>query len=290
MKVLYFDCFSGISGDMTLGALLDLGLNPDHLLEALKKLPLDGYELIIEKGMKNGITGTNVNVLLPEEKKAQPHHDHDHAREIDHDHGDHHHDDHHHDHSHKHEHLKEDGHNHGDHTHQHQRSYKDIKALIEQSALSDNVKEMAIRIFTKLAHAEGKIHGQPFSEVAFHEVGAVDSIVDIVGVAILLDMLSIDTFVTSPLPLGSGMVKCQHGLIPVPAPATLELLKGIPVYSKNIKGEMVTPTGAAIISTICTEFGEFPAMTVEQIGYGMGKKTFDIPNCLRVCVGEVSKK
>lgn len=248
MKIAYFDCFSGISGDMALGALLDLGLSPDLLKDELKKLPLDGYELIIGKSVKNGISGTDVQVLLA------------------------------------------DAHEHDEHHHSAHRSFKDIQALIEGSALQASVKAMSIRIFEKLAQAEGKIHDKPPEEVHFHEVGAVDSIVDIVGTAIGLDALGVQRYITSPLPLGSGMVRSQHGLLPVPAPATLELLKGIPVYSKHIRSEMVTPTGAAIIAALCTEFGDFPAMTVDAVGYGMGKKDFDIPNCLRVCVGEALKK
>lgn len=255
MKIVYFDCFSGISGDMTLGALLDLGLSQDLLTQELKKLPLDGYELKIGKSVKRGISGTDVQVLLVHA------HEHGHPHNEDH-----------------------------DHSHHEHRSYKDIRDLIEGSTLQESVKAMSIRIFVKLAQAEGKIHDKPPEEVHFHEVGAVDSIVDIVGTAILLDSLSAERYIASPLPMGSGMVRCQHGLIPVPAPAVLELLKGIPIYSKNIRGEMVTPTGAAVIAALCTEFGDFPAMTVEAVGYGMGKKDFEIPNCLRVCVGEALKK
>ncbi len=308
MKILYFDCFSGISGDMTLGALLDLGLDQQAFLSELDKLGLNKeYEIYIKKGVKTGITGLDVTVrILNSHEEGHDVHCHQHVHDgahckeeaadefsqakIDdvHQHADHHHADHHHDgeHSHAHSHI---------HVHSHdgvgvQRNFREIKELIENSELSQSVKDTALKIFEKLAMAEGKIHGISPEQVHFHEVGAVDSIVDIVGTAICIDMLKPDVIMASPVNVGGGFVKCQHGIFPVPAPATLELLKGIPVYSKNARGELVTPTGAAILSTLCQEFAEFPSMVIEKIGYGLGKRDYEMPNCLRVCWGETLKK
>lgn len=275
MKILYFDCFSGISGDMALGALLDAGLDEKKFLNELAKLNLDEYEIKIEKGIKRGITGKNVIVNI----KNSCSHEHSHASNS----------------NQKHEH--EHGHSHGhEHSHSHsekggrQRNYAQIKSLIENSSISDNAKSLAIKMFENLAKAEGKIHGVPYEEVHFHEVGAVDSIVDIVGTAIAIDMLKPDVIMASPVHIGGGMVRCQHGLFPVPAPATMELLKGIPIYSKGYPYELVTPTGATILATLCSEFTDIPEIVVKQIGYGMGKRDYEIPNCLRVLIGESLKK
>lgn len=303
MKILYFDCFSGISGDMTLGALLDLGLDQQAFLSELDKLGLSKeYEIQIKKGIKGGITGLDVTVRIlhsqEEGHDLDSHHQHVHSdtcckegatdqfSQMSGD-GGHHHDDHHHD-----EHFHAHGHA---HPHSHdgvgaQRDFREIKKLIENSGLSQNVKDTALKIFERLALAEGKIHGISHDQVHFHEVGAVDSIVDVVGTAICIDMLKPDVIMASPVNVGGGFVKCQHGIFPVPAPATLELLKGIPIYSKNACGELVTPTGAAILSTLCQEFGEFPSMVIEKIGYGLGKRDYKMPNCLRVCWGETLKK
>jgi uncharacterized protein (DUF111 family) len=298
VKVLYFDCFSGISGDMTLGALLDLGLDQQSFLQQLSKLGLNNeYDIEIKKNTKNGITGLDVNVILKGNANSENHRHtdqpHEHAEEsrggIY---------QHHHDHSHHGGHSHHDSrhhHHHGSHHHSHngsgiQRDFSKIKELIESSDLSANVKEIALKIFEKLARAEGKIHNVPYERVHFHEVGAVDSIVDIVGTAICIDMLKPDVIMASPVHLGGGFIKCQHGIFPVPAPATLELLKGIPVYSRGFQGELVTPTGAAILSALCSEFADFPPMVVEKVGYGLGKRNYEIPNCLRVCMGESLKK
>lgn len=303
VKILYFDCFSGISGDMTLGALLDLGLDQQSFLRELDKLGLNKeYEIEIKKGIKKGITGLDVTVrILHSHEESHGVHSYLHVNDDAHckkgaagkflqeksDDG-HHHDDHHH----YGEHTHADSHA---HVHSHdvvgvERDFRQIKELIENSELSQSVKDMALKIFEKLAMAEGKIHGIPYEQVHFHEVGAVDSIVDIVGTAICIDMLKPDVIIASPVNVGGGFVKCQHGIFPVPAPATLELLKGIPIYSQNARGELVTPTGAAILSTLCQEFVEFPSMVVEKIGYGLGKRDHEVPNCLRVCWGEALKK
>lgn len=252
MRVLYFDCFSGISGDMVLGALLDSGIDVEVFKNELQKLHIDGYNIETSRVVKNGISGMDVNVILEEH-----HHDH--------------------------------GHDHENHHHDH-RNLSDIENIIDCSELDKNVKDISKRIFKKLAEAEAKVHGKPVEEVYFHEVGAVDSIVDIVGTAICVDILKIERFMASPVNTGMGFVRCQHGIIPVPGPATIELLRGLPVYSMDINTELVTPTGAAILSSLCDSFGPIPPMVVLNTGYGAGKKDMEIPNLLRVIIGDEKKK
>ena len=242
MKLLYFDCFAGISGDMTISSLLGHGIvDVDKFKEELNKIPLSGYSLKFGTTQKNGITANTFEVDFDE-------------------------------------------------GHHHHRTMKDIEDIINGSLLNDNVKEMSLKIFRNLADAEGKVHGLPSHEVHFHEVGAVDSIIDIVGTSVLVDMIRPDKIIFSKLPLGSGFVKSQHGLIPIPAPATAELLKGIPVYDNGVCGELVTPTGAAIAKTLAHEFGAIPECEFESIGYGAGHKDLEVPNVLRTIVGTVELK
>ncbi len=268
-NILYFDILSGISGDMTIGALLDLdcGIDIKMLENELKKLNLSGYSITAKKTLKNSISGTKFDVILEEHQ-----HNHDHAHGHEHNHS--------HDHAHGHEHE----HNHvHDHTHEHEhRSYKDIIALIDNSDLKESVKTLSKEIFLTIGLAEAKIHAKTLDEVHFHEVGAVDSIVDIVGSAICIDALNIDEIISSPIHVGTGFVKSQHGVIPVPAPATLEILQGVPIYSTGIRSELVTPTGAGIIKTMAKDYGSFPQLVIEKIGYGHGTKDLDITNTLRV--------
>ncbi len=265
-RIIYFDILSGISGDMTIGALLDLNenMNIDLLKAELNKLNLDGYKLEAKKTQKNGITGTKFDVIIGE-----------HSHESSHEHG----------HEHGHEHSHEHGHDHN-HEHEHGRTYKDIVEMIEVSKLNENVKKLAKEMFLHIGLAEAKVHDKSLDEVHFHEVGAVDSIVDIVGVAICIDALEVDEIISSPVPVGTGFVKSQHGVIPVPAPATLEILKGVPVYSKGIRSELVTPTGAGIIKTLATEYMSLPEMIIEKIGYGHGTKDLEITNSLRIVIGK----
>jgi pyridinium-3,5-bisthiocarboxylic acid mononucleotide nickel chelatase len=313
VKHLHFDCFSGISGDMTLGALLDLDTNEERagrhngtaletiLREGLALLPLPkSFELKTWREPRQSIMGTRVAVLVgghdADEVATGLHathepHSHPHGGEAhSHDHHAHHHD-HGHDHqqsAHTHEHTHQHAHHEHSHHHDHH-AFKHIKAQILSSKLAEEVKHQALQIFQRLALAEGKLHGQDPEEVEFHEVGAVDSIVDIVGVSILLRYLNPFSVSSSPLPMGHGFIKCRHGRMPVPAPATLELLRGIPVYDANMRGELVTPTGAAIIAAVATSFSRFVSFTPQQIGYGMGKNDFaDRPNALRVVLGEMS--
>lgn len=277
MKILYFDCFSGISGDMAVGALLDLGADEKALLDGLNSLNVEGYRIKIEKKLKNGIAGTDFTVILQEEHEHHSHEHHDHEHDHHHSHGHHEHS-HHHEHEHKHE---------SSHVH---RNLGDIEKIINESGLNDKVKKLSIDMFRLVAEAEGKIHGKPAGEVHFHEVGAVDSIVDIIGTAICVDNLGPDMIVFSSLPLSRGFVKCQHGVFPLPAPATLEILKNVPVYYTDVNFELVTPTGAAIAKGLADEFGMPGELEVEKIGYGLGKKNYEIPNVLRVMLLNSKKK
>jgi pyridinium-3,5-bisthiocarboxylic acid mononucleotide nickel chelatase len=241
MKILYFDCFSGISGDMTLAALLGLGLPKEKLLKELEKVGLEGYSLDIFPGNRGGIAATGVEVKI--------------------------------------------GHSHSP-PHRH---FADIRTLIQKSSLEEGVKEISLKIFQRLAEAEARVHGQAVDEVHFHEVGAVDSIVDIVGSAIGIAHFSPDRILSSELPMGRGFVSCQHGRLPLPAPATVEVLRGYPVKSVDVEGELVTPTGAAIIATLSSGVAAWPDGIIRAIGYGMGKKEFaDRPNLLRLVWGEAS--
>lgn len=240
MKVLYFDCFAGIAGDMTVAALMELGLPLEVLREELARLPLSGYTLAASKVERHGVGGTSFKVALTEED--QPH-----------------------------------------------RHYSGIAAMIDHSSFNPNVKELAQRIFRRLAEAEACVHGVPLERVHFHEVGAIDSIVDIVGTAIGLDFLGIDRLYSSGLPYGRGFVQTAHGRLPVPAPATAKLLEGIPFTADIGEGERVTPTGAAIVAALAEGFGPPPAMTPARIGYGAGEKDFpELPNLLRVVMGEAA--
>ena len=241
MKILYFDCFSGISGDMTLAALLDLGLPQEKLRLELEKLDMKNYNLNIFQARRSGISAAGLEV------KVGP----------------------------------------GEESHRH---FSDIRKIIEDSSLQAGVKKTSLAIFQRLAEAEAKIHAQRVEEVHFHEVGAVDSIVDIVGTAIGIEYFQPGEILSSELPMGRGFVQCEHGRLPLPAPATLEILKGYPLKSGDIEGELVTPTGAAIVATLSSKVTSFPIMTPEKIGYGMGKKEFpDRPNLLRLVFGEASE-
>jgi pyridinium-3,5-bisthiocarboxylic acid mononucleotide nickel chelatase len=241
MKAAYFDCFSGISGDMTLGALVDAGCSLDTLRAKLQDLQVPGWELSAEKVWKNGMAATHAKVKAAD---TQTH-----------------------------------------------RSLTTILGILEKSSLDERVKERASAIFRKLGEAEATVHDVPLDKIHFHEVGAVDTIVDIVGACIGFEELGFETFACSPLNVGGGTAKMAHGTLPVPAPATARLLMGKPTYSNGVQKELVTPTGAAIVSTLCEKFGPQPAMRISAIGYGAG--TIDLesqPNVLRIMVGEVSEK
>ena len=270
-KILYFDCSAGISGDMTLGALIDLGADKKVFLTELEKLHLEGYEIAFETTQRNAITATHVNVILTGQEQV---HDHTHIHEHIHDHG--------HTHEHDHEH----------HSHDHERghfhrSFRDIRQMIQNSELSKEVKDLSLRIFTRVARAEAKVHHKDMEEVQFHEVGAVDSIVDIVGSAILITMLKPDRICASVVQDGHGFVHCQHGMLSVPVPAVCEIFAESDALIRQIDvdTELVTPTGAAIISELADSFGTMPMMIIDKMGWGAGTKILKIPNLLKVTLG-----
>ena len=275
-KILYFDCSAGISGDMTLGALIDLGADKNAFLTELEKLHLEGYEIAFETTQRNAITATHVNVILTGQDQA---HDHTHIHEHIHDHGHTHEHDHEHTHGHEHSHDHEHGHFH--------RSFRDIRQMIQNSELSKEVKDLSLRIFTRVARAEAKVHHKDMEEVQFHEVGAVDSIVDIVGSAILITMLKPDRICASVVQDGHGFVHCQHGMLSVPVPAVCEIFaeSDAMIRQIDVDTELVTPTGAAIISELADSFGTMPVMTIDKIGWGAGTKILKIPNLLKVTLG-----
>ena len=268
MSTLYLECYSGISGDMTVGALLDLGADKEKLLSALQSLRLEGYRIEISRVEKNGIEALSFDVILTGEEAV---HEHTHTENG-----------HTYTHTHSHPHTHEHGHG--------ERGLKEILPLIRQSGISEKAKETAEKIFQVLAGAEGKVHGMPPEEVVFHEVGAVDSIVDIVSIAVCLDDLDVDKIYASPLYEGTGYVKCRHGLVPVPAPATMELAKtaSIPLKITNNEGEMVTPTGAATVAALASSFVLPESFAVKKIGIGAGKKDFPQANVLRAMLIEES--
>ncbi|SNS94791.1 hypothetical protein SAMN05446037_102911 [Anaerovirgula multivorans] len=281
MKILYYDCFSGISGDMNLGAMIDLGVNEGDLRRELRKLHLHNeFELEVTRDERKGITGTKVDVKLLHDQHKNHHkkesHSHNHLHTHD---GEHcHHD------RHDHHHHEEDHHHH----HHHHRNLHDIETIISNSHLSNSVKELSLKMFMEVAKAEAKIHGKPIEEVHFHEVGAVDSIVDIIGAAICYDILKVDKVIFSPITVGSGFVDCAHGRFPVPAPATTEILKGVPITSGEIQKEMTTPTGAVIAKVLGEEFTSDKNFTITKVGYGIGHRDNMIPNVLRVFLGETN--
>ena len=276
MKIAYFDCFSGISGDMVLGALVDAGVDPEALSTELAKLKLDEFTLRFEKATKHSISGTHA-VVETRDLIEDSHEHNDSPLELDaatH---------HHHTHDHGHDHAH---HNHS-HTHGPSRHLSDIFAILDNSDLEVVIIDRAKRIFDRLAAAEAKVHNTAKDQVHLHEVSGIDAIVDIVGAVVGLHLLEVDEIHASPLSLGGGFVRCAHGLMPVPAPGTMELLCGVPVRQTEIRKELVTPTGAAIITTLADGFGTMPEMTINQIGYGAGTRDLEEqPNLLRLCVGK----
>lgn len=270
MKAIYLDCFSGISGNMLLGAFLHAGVPLEYIEQELKHIELpDEYHIHAEKVNKNGIQAIHMDVELP----AHADHSHDHIHE----------DGHHHAHDHEHPHLPHRNDHHG-HEHAH-RTFCDIRKILTGSKLSETVVNTSLSIFDKLAEAEGKVHGLPKDEVAFHEVGAVDSIVDIVGAAICMEYMGIEKIFVSRVNTGSGYVRCAHGLMMVPAPATAELLKSFPIYKAGAEKELTTPTGAAVISTLA-EYSDSLPFSADKIAYGAGTMDLEIPNVLRIYLGE----
>ena len=257
MKILYFDCFAGASGDMIVGALIDAGLPLDELREALASLPLDGVTVNADRVDRCGIGATKFRVHEGSATEGA-------ARD------------------------RHPGHSHAHH-HPH-RGLIEISEMVDRSALAASVKTRAKRLFRRLAETEAAIHQQPVEKIHLHEVGAVDSIVDIVGSVFALEWLGADRIISSPLNVGSGTVQCEHGTLPVPAPATTRLIEGVPVYSNGIEAELLTPTGALLVTDYAERYGPLPAMRIRQIGYGAGDRDFsEAPNTLRVVVGDLEE-
>ncbi len=269
-RILYFDCFAGISGDMSIGALIDLGLDSSDVLDEIAKLGVKGYDIEIKKIKRFAISGTDVTIMLNGETDCVHEHEHD-GRDHDHGHG----------HSHDH------GHGHSHHHDEKERSLSNIVHIIRSSGISEKAKQLSISIFGEIAKAEAAVHGTLLSEVHFHEVGAIDSIVDIVGTAICIDMLKVDRIFCSPVHEGQGFINCKHGTLPVPVPAVIQMLggSGISIVQEDIQAELVTPTGFGILKTVSEGCGRMPEMLVESVGYGFGKTDTGRLNALRVILG-----
>jgi pyridinium-3,5-bisthiocarboxylic acid mononucleotide nickel chelatase len=277
-RILYFDCFNGASGDMVLGALLDAGLPLEELRRALGSLAIEGVSISAQRVLRAGVSATKFIVEEHDGNDRHHHHGHEHA----HDHG--------HDHAHSDDHSHSHEHSHAPaavaHHHPH-RSLAEINRLIERSALSHASQARASELFHRLGEAEAAIHQIPIEKIHLHEVGAIDSIIDIVGAVFALDWFGADRIISSPLNVGGGMVHSAHGHFPVPAPATVKLLGDAPVYSSGIQSELVTPTGALLVTSYATSFGPIPAMTITHVGYGAGDRDLpNTPNVLRVLVGK----
>jgi uncharacterized protein (TIGR00299 family) protein len=285
MKTLYLDTFSGISGDMFIGALLDLGVDAHKLAHQLEKLKLDGFHLHVAEAEKSGIAGIKFDVHLEDDH----HHEHEHGEGCDHEHGEH---DHHHDHTHGHGDHHHHEHEPHEHSHDDSRDFTAIKKLITKSKLSPWVKKKSIAVFQRIADAEGKIHGKPASEVHFHEVGAVDSIVDIVGACIGLEMLGKPRVLAAPPVEGTGWIRCAHGRFPIPAPATLAILgaRGASITQCEEPSELITPTGAALLAEFVEKFEPMTGIVAEKIGFGLGTRDNKTrPNVLRAVLGDAGR-
>ena len=257
MRTLFLDCGMGAAGDMLAAALYELLDNKEEFLQKMNGAGIHGVSFIAEPSVKCGITGTHLRVLVDGEEEHEHHH---------------------HEHEHEHEH----------HHHEHH-SMADIEHVINSLKLSENVKKKAIGVYRLIAEAESNAHGRPVSEIHFHEVGTMDAIADITAVCLLMEMLKIEKVLASPVHVGSGHVHCAHGILPVPAPATAYILRDVPIYGGKIEGELCTPTGAALLKTFVSSFGEMPPMRIEKIGYGMGNKDFEAANCVRAMLAEIDE-
>lgn len=311
MKTLYIECAMGAAGDMLTAALLELMPDKEAALAKLNAMGIPGVVFEAEPSAKCGITGTHMRVLIHgEEEGAVPcghthaqedHYEHNHAHEHHHEHDhvhEHHHEHDHHVHTHAHAHVQEDAHCHDsdahDHAHHHEHDahhhahhgMAEIRSLIAELAVSETVKEKALAVYQSIAEAESKVHGAEVDQIHFHEVGSMDAVADVTAVCLLMELLAPEQVIVSPIHVGSGIVLCAHGRLPVPAPATALILEGMPIYGGNVQGELCTPTGAALLKTFADSFGPMPPMTVAKTGYGMGTKDFEQANCLRAMLGE----
>ncbi|WP_028610139.1 nickel pincer cofactor biosynthesis protein LarC [Paenibacillus harenae] len=315
MRTLYLDCISGIAGDMALSALVDLGADPDYIVSHLSRLPIDPFTMEFVQVDRRGIAAKWLKLSLDrsgdgneslkrkhEHSQGQQHHHehehHEHEHHGHHDHPSHEHHEHHvhglHTHMHEHTHDHHDRHQHA-HDHNHGRHHEHRKAadiihMIESSGLPARARERSVAIFRLIAEAEGKIHGMDPAEVHFHEVGAMDSILDVIGVCLALESLDVGRIIVSPVPTGTGRLRMAHGLYPIPAPATAELLRGVPLSPFTAMGELTTPTGAGIVKALAADFGTLPAGTIDRIGYGAGTKNFDHPNVIRAVLYQREQK
>lgn len=279
-RILYFECNMGAAGDMLMGALADLLPDRKAFADRMNGLGIPDVQVEFCTDVKCGITGTHANVTVKgkeEESLEVPVngaacHSHPHSHP--------------HTHLHEHEeHIHADGHK---HSHEHH-GLTETEAIIQQLKVPDHVKEDVRKIYRILAEAESRVHGRPVSEIHFHEVGTMDALADITGCALLIRELNPDIIVTSPIHVGYGQVRCAHGVLPVPAPATAKILEGMPCYAGNVEGELCTPTGAAILKYYSSRFGYLPKMVIQSSGYGMGKKDFPIANCVRAILGETEE-
>ena len=272
MKTLYFDCGMGAAGDMLTAALLELFPHPEKMIDELNTLGIPHVEFSMEKTSKCGILGTHVTVKVHGEEEHEHHHDtiHNTVHEIAH-----------------------DGarHENANHIHSHHHAHSslhDIEHILSHMHITDKIKNDVMTVYTLIADAESKAHGVPVSEIHFHEVGNLDAIADVTAVCILMEKLSPSKVIVSPIHVGNGQVRCAHGILPVPAPATAHILQGCPIYGGKIKGELCTPTGAALLKYFADKFGDMPVMSISSIGYGMGKKDFEAANCVRALLGETT--
>lgn len=282
MKILFLDCGMGAAGDMLQSALVSLLSNDEQksFIDKMNNIGINGITEELHDEVKCGITGKHVKVKINDIEEMSEDvlsHEHHHEHEHSHHHEHHHEHDHNHDHNHDHEH---------DHEHHHHTSMHDIEHMISHLDVSENVKKNVNSVYERIAKAESKVHGKEVNEVHFHEVGMMDALADITGVSLLIEKLNVDKIICSPVNVGFGKVKCAHGILPVPAPATSEIIKGMPVYAGRFEGEMCTPTGAALIKHFADEFSEMPVMKIEKTGYGCGNKDFDAANVIRAVIGE----
>ena len=271
MRILYLDCSMGAAGDMLMAALYELLPDRAAFLQKMNALGLPEISISAEPSVKCGITGTHMKVLIGGEEELDALHAHMHEHE--------------HAHSHEHAHDHEHGHDH-DHTHHHHTGLAEIEHLLSHLDLPQTVRDDALAVYHLIADAESKVHGHPIDQIHFHEVGTLDALADVVGVCLLMHMIGPDKVYASSVHVGCGQVRCAHGILPVPAPATALLLEGIPIYGGAIQGELCTPTGAALLRHFVSEFGSMPAMRPEKSGYGMGTKDFPAANCVRAMLGE----
>lgn len=271
MRTIYLDCSMGAAGDMLMAALLELLPEKDTFLQKMQSLGLPGLEISAEPSVKCGITGTHMRVLIHGEEEGHPH---EHAVEA---------------HAHSHADAPEAAHA---HVHVHPHHHTDLDELthrISHLNVSEAVRSDILAVYQSIADAESRVHGVPVEQIHFHEVGSLDALADVTGVCLLMELLAPEQVLASPVHVGSGQVRCVHGILPVPAPATALLLEGIPIYGGSIRGELCTPTGAALLRRFVTRFGPLPPMRVEKTGYGMGMKDFEAANCVRAMLGQTEE-